>query len=166
MRGALIRITGFIAGSIGRGESAWRRSAFGRDCHLTRISAQRVSFPCPCRLVSVRDRISTWMVEDNAQVHPEGADAGGHKREGLRMESLGEVALALELPHAPGLTAASHPSPPHRNLQQQVLEVKSGLVKFEQEVLDQSGETRKVKERYMWRIRISCALPLERKCPT
>ena len=32
---------------------------------------------------------STWLFEDHAQVHPEGADPSGHKGKGLRMESLG-----------------------------------------------------------------------------
>lgn len=38
----------------------------------------------------MRGGFSTWLVEDNAQVHPEGAYPGGHKGEGLRMESLGK----------------------------------------------------------------------------
>lgn len=83
----------------------------------------------------MRDKISTWMVEDNAQVHPEGADPGGHKGEGLRMENLGEeVALALELQRPLALQQPLTPAP-HRDLQQQILEAKSGLMKFEQEVL-------------------------------
>lgn len=53
--------------------------------------------------------VRTWLIEDNAQVHPEGADSGGHKGEGLRMESLRKVALVLEVGIRPCLTEASHP---------------------------------------------------------
>lgn len=44
----------------------------------------------------MRGGFGTWLVEDKAQVHPEGADPGGHKGEGLRMESLMKVALVLK----------------------------------------------------------------------
>lgn len=49
----------------------------------------------------------------------------------------GKVGLVLELRHPPfsGRHLSSLPASPHRNLQEQVLEVKPGLVKFEQEVL-------------------------------
>lgn len=49
----------------------------------------------------MRDRFSTWLVEDNAQVHPEGADSGGHKGERLRMESLGKEPLVLDFRYSP-----------------------------------------------------------------
>lgn len=84
----------------------------------------------------MRDGLSTWLIEDNAQVHPEGADSGAHKGEGLRVESLRKVALVLEVRHPPLSNRNLSPQPPHCNLQQQILEVKSGLMKFEQEVLD------------------------------
>lgn len=47
----------------------------------------------------MRGGFGTWLVEDKAQVHPEGADPGGHKGEGLRMESLMKVALVLKFRH-------------------------------------------------------------------
>lgn len=42
---------------------------------------------------------STWLVEDHAQVHPEGANPSGHKGKGLRMESLGKGGVSLDLQH-------------------------------------------------------------------
>lgn len=47
----------------------------------------------------MRGGFGTWLVEDKAQVHPEGADPGGHKGEGLRMESLRKMALVLKFQH-------------------------------------------------------------------
>ena len=42
---------------------------------------------------------STWLFEDHAQVHPEGADPSGHKGKGLRMKSLGKGGFRLDLRH-------------------------------------------------------------------
>lgn len=42
----------------------------------------------------MRKELSTWLVEDNAQVHPEGAYLSGHKGKRLRMESLGKSGVS------------------------------------------------------------------------
>ena len=42
---------------------------------------------------------STWLVEDHAQVHPEGASPSVNKGKGLRMESLGKGGVSLDLQH-------------------------------------------------------------------
>lgn len=40
---------------------------------------------------------NTWLVQGNAQIHPEGAYPGGHEWESLRVESLGREGLVLVL---------------------------------------------------------------------
>ena len=72
----------------------------------TGLGAQRVRFPCPRKGVSATGGgggvgwwFSTWLVEDHAQVHPEGANPSGNKGKGLRMESLEKGGVSLDLQH-------------------------------------------------------------------
>lgn len=65
------------------------------------------------------------------------------------MESLGKMALILEFPASSLLHRNTSSQPSHRDLQQQILEVKPSLMKFKQEVLGVSGETRKARGLYM-----------------
>lgn len=109
---------------------------------------------------------STWLFEDHAQVHPEGTDPSGHKGKGLRMESLGKGGVSLDLRHLSFSDGNLSSQPSHRNLQQQVLEVKPGLVKFKQEVLGRSGEARELTAGYMWRVLTLWPLALVKRTPS